>query len=197
MVVGEGYVHHRSDGHPAVARHGALLYRVQSQDGALRRIDNRRRQQRAVDTAIGNRESSALELVGPSLFSRAPGEIVDGALDLGKAHAIGTAQDRHHQTFAATDRDADVVSTVVNDVVSDSAFTSRTVCNAVIAALTKKDMKASLIACLSRKASPCLWRSLMIADMSISLNVVSKAVLCWAATKRSAMRRRSMDIGAI
>ena len=59
MIVGERDVHHGPDGNSAIARHSAVLNGVQPQYGALWRIDNRRGEQRAVNSAIGNRERVA------------------------------------------------------------------------------------------------------------------------------------------
>ncbi len=51
-------------------------------------------------------------------------------------------------------------------------------------ALTKKDMNPSLTPNFSRNTSLCSLRSVITADMSISLNVVSSAAVCCASTSR-------------
>ena len=57
-----------------------------------------------------------------SLLSRAPGsEARDLLLDLGDAERIGIAQHRHDQPPFGTHRDADVVETVIDDLVSVDA----------------------------------------------------------------------------
>ena len=110
MIVGEGDVHHRADDDLAVAGDRAVLDGVQAEDAALRRVDDRRREQRAVDAAVGDGERAALQLVEADLvFAGAAGEVGDRLFDLGEAHELGVAQDRHDEALAAADGDADVV----------------------------------------------------------------------------------------
>ena len=56
-------------------------------------------------------------------------------------------------------------------------------------------MKPSLIRISPGNGPGSCCRSCWTADMSTSLNVVSKAACCWACTSRSAMRRRMRVIG--
>ena len=56
-------------------------------------------------------------------------------------------------------------------------------------------MKPSLMPYFAWNASRYSARSSLTADISISLNVVSSAACCWAATSRSAIRRRMRLIG--
>src|SRR5665809_106009 len=53
-----------------------------------------------------------------SLPARAGAEIGDSRLDLGEAHAIGVAQDRHHESALGADGDADVIIILVDDVLA-------------------------------------------------------------------------------
>jgi len=61
-------------------------------------------------------------------------------------------------------------------------------------ALTKKDMKPSLMPFSFTKSSWYLARSAITADMSTSLNVVRSAAARWTATSRSAIFWRRGDI---
>jgi hypothetical protein len=78
-----------------------------------------------------------------------------------------------------------------------SALTLGNCFRASTAAFTKKDMKPSLIEYFFTNASWYCSRSSLTAVMSTSLKVVSSAAVCWASTRRSAMRRRSVVIGTI
>ena len=72
VVVGQRDVHHRADDDLAVAGDRAVLDGVQAEDAALRRIDDRRREQRAVDAAVGDRERAALQLLELELVLAGP-----------------------------------------------------------------------------------------------------------------------------
>jgi hypothetical protein len=61
MIVGQRDVHHRADHHLALVGDGPLLDGVQAQYAALRGIDDRRRQQRSVDAAVGDRKGAACQ----------------------------------------------------------------------------------------------------------------------------------------
>ena len=71
--------------------------RVQPKDAALRRVDDRRREQRSVDAAVGDRERAPLQFGKPILFSAARGEVGDRQFDVAKTHQLGVAQHRHDQ----------------------------------------------------------------------------------------------------
>src|SRR5262245_5916606 len=66
--------------------------------------------------------------------------------------------------------------------------------HAATQALTKNDMKPSLVPCVFSKLSLYLLRRSSTAVMSTSLNVVSDAASCCAWTSRAATRLRSGDI---
>ena len=72
----------------------------------------------------------------------------------------------------------------------NSAFTCGTARSASTAARTKNDMKPSFTPYRSWNTSLNFPRSAITALISTSLKVVSRAASCWAATSRSAMRRR-------
>ena len=97
VVVRDGDVHHRSNNNGAVANHRPVLNRVQSENATLRRIDNRRLQQRSVDAAVANRKRAPLQLRGKNfaLFGAAR-EIGDGAFDFGECEPLGIAQHGNH-----------------------------------------------------------------------------------------------------
>src|SRR5439155_5151773 len=117
VVVGHRQVHHRADHHASFASDGAFLNRVHAEHAALGRIHNGRGEERAIDAAVADGESAALELIHfQFVLLSAAGEIANGQFDFGEAQALSTAQNRDDQTFAAADRDADVVEIVVHDI---------------------------------------------------------------------------------
>src|SRR6266849_5565471 len=59
VIVRERQVIHRPDHDLAVLDDRAVLGRVDAEDGALRRVDDRRREHRAEDAAVGDREGPA------------------------------------------------------------------------------------------------------------------------------------------
>src|ERR1044071_1173152 len=71
------------------------------------------------------------------------------------------------------------------------AFTAGTSFSACTTAFVKNDMKPSFSPCFFTKSSWYLARRPMTADMSTSLNVVSIAASCCAATRRCAIFARS------
>jgi hypothetical protein len=133
----------------AVERDRAILDVVQAEDATLGRVDDRRRQQRAVDAAVADGEGAAGQLLeGELVVARRWPRSAMVLLDLGEAQPLGAANDRHHEALAAADRDADVVVVLVDDVVAaDLALTAGNCLSASTAALTKNDMKPSLTPC--------------------------------------------------
>ena len=92
---------------------------MHAEDARLRRVQDRRRQQRAVHAAVGDGEGAALHVLdGELAVAGAPAEVGDGLLDLGQRHAVGLAHHRHHQALLGADGDADVVVVLVDDVVA-------------------------------------------------------------------------------
>ena len=73
VIVRERDVHHRAHDDRVVDDDRALLNGVQAQDAALGRIQDRRRQQRPVDAAVGDRERAAFQLVQRPACCRARG----------------------------------------------------------------------------------------------------------------------------
>ena len=63
VVIGQRQIHHRPDLDLAGDRDRPFLNLVHAQNGGLRRVDDRRRHQRAVDAAIGDAEGAARQLV--------------------------------------------------------------------------------------------------------------------------------------
>jgi hypothetical protein len=78
-----------------------------------------------------------------------------------------------------------------------SPFTWGIILSASMAAFTKNDMNPMRMPYFFSKESLYSFRSAMTFDMSISLNVVSSAAVCFACTSRSAMRLRIGVIGTI
>ena len=83
----------------------------------LRRVQDRRRHQRAVDAAIGDGEGAALHLVDLELaVAGAAAEIGDALFDLGDRLLVAVAHHRHHQALVGADGDADVIIILVDQV---------------------------------------------------------------------------------
>ena len=83
----------------------------------MRRIQDRRRQQRPVHATVRDREGAALHLLdGELAVSGAPAEVGDRLLYLGELHAVRLAHHRHDEALLGADGDADVVVVLVDDV---------------------------------------------------------------------------------
>ncbi|MNQ57715.1 hypothetical protein D3C85_718820 [compost metagenome] len=117
MVVAEGQVHHRADLDLAVDGHRALHDVVHAQDARLRRVQDRRRHQRAVGAAVGDGEGAALHLIhGQGAVTGGLAQGADALFDARQRQGVGVAQDRNHQTLVGADGHADVVVVLVDDV---------------------------------------------------------------------------------
>ncbi len=106
----------------------------------LRRVQDRRRHQRAEDAAVGDGEGAAGQLVDRELaVAGATAELGDLAFDLGEAHAVGIAHHRHHETLLGADRDADVIVVLEDDVVAvDLAVDGRDLLQRLDAGLARR-----------------------------------------------------------
>ena len=90
---------------------------MQAEDAALRRIDDWRREHRAVDAAVGDRKGAPLEFLELEFVLGSPaGEVADRLLDLGEREHLRVADHRHDEALAATDGDSDVVVVAIDDV---------------------------------------------------------------------------------
>src|SRR5215472_7268408 len=117
VVVSERHVHHRTNDNCPFSDNGSFLNRVHPEDATLRRVYDRRRKQRTVDAAVGNRKGAAPKFIEIELVGFGPArEIVNGALDLGEAHAFGVAEHWNHEAPAAADGDADVIVVAIDDI---------------------------------------------------------------------------------
>jgi hypothetical protein len=159
----------------------------------LRRVEDRRRHQRAVDAAVGDREGAAGQVGDAELaVARLVAELGDSLLDLGKGARIGVAQHRHHQALRRADGDTDVVVVLVDQLVAlDLGIDRGSSLRPAMQALTKNDMKPSRAPCFFSKSSLSRSRSAMTPVMSTSLKVVSMAAVFCASFRRLAMVRRS------
>ena len=92
---------------------------MHAKDGRLGRVDDGGGQHGAENTAIGNREGATGHFFDAEFSIAGLGAVLGNFfLDVGKAHLVGIAQDRHHQTTRRTHRNTDVKVTVVDDVVA-------------------------------------------------------------------------------
>ena len=200
VVVGERDVHHRPHRRSRRPRPttGALLDLVQPEDAGLRRVQDRRREQRAVDAAVRDRERAALEVVHRDpVLARLLRELADLLLDLGERERVGVADAPGRRAPCRRRPRRRCRSGPCRRCRSPriSAFTAGNARSASTAAFTKKDMKPSFTPCFARNASPCCSRSASTRAMSTSLKVVRIAAVCCASTSRRATVRRSGVIG--
>src|SRR5579883_2285536 len=119
VVVGKREVHHRTCLDLVADHHRAHLDLVHAQDRRLRRVEDRRRHQRAVNAAIRDRERAAREILdGELAVARLAAELADPLPDICEPHLIRVADHRHDEALAGADGDADVVMVLVDDVVA-------------------------------------------------------------------------------
>ena len=122
MIVGQGQVHHRTRHNLTIAHHRPVLDRMHTQNRALGRVQDRRRKHRAVDAAVADAEGAPLQIGdGQAIGLDLLGKSGNGLLDFIQLHAVGVAQDRHHQPLFTADGDADIVKIVQNDVIAVDA----------------------------------------------------------------------------
>src|SRR6266446_4319797 len=96
VIVGQRQIHHRAYLDLAADRDRAILNLVHAEDAGLRRVQDRGRHQRAVDSAIGDGEGAALHLLDLELaLARAPAEIGDALFDLGNRLLVAIAHHRN------------------------------------------------------------------------------------------------------
>ena len=102
VIIGERDVHHRTDHDLTVHRHRPLLDLVHAEDAGLGRIQDRRREQRAEDAAVGDGEGAAGEIVGHQLaVARAGRELGRSARSSSaRRMRVGVADDGHDEARA-------------------------------------------------------------------------------------------------
>src|SRR5690606_6624161 len=119
VVIGQGQIHHRQDDHLTIHGHRALLDLVHTQNGGLRRVYDRRGQQRTEYATVGDGEGTAGHLFhGQLAVTRLATELGDGTLDLGQVHELGVTQYRNHQATITGYGHADILIAVVDDVLA-------------------------------------------------------------------------------
>ncbi|MCY1360146.1 hypothetical protein D9M69_467580 [compost metagenome] len=119
MVVGQRQIHHRQDHNLAIHGHRALLDLVHTEDGGLRRVDDRAGEQRTEHATVGDGEGATGHLFdGQLAFTGLLAEVGDAAFDFSQAHEFGVTQHRYNQATVAGYGNADVLVTVVDDVVA-------------------------------------------------------------------------------
>ena len=98
MVIRHGEIVHGANHHLTVFHHSAVLGGMYTQNGRLRRVDDGRGQHGAEHAAIADGESAAGHLFNAEFAVARFGTVFGDLLfDLGKAHLVGVAQNRHHQ----------------------------------------------------------------------------------------------------
>src|SRR5438309_3788702 len=96
MVVAERAIHDRTNLDFAGDRHRSLFNLVHAEDAGLRRIENRRRHQRAVNAAVRDGKGTALHFLDlERAIARAPSEIGNLLLDLRERFLVAVAHDRN------------------------------------------------------------------------------------------------------
>ena len=90
---------------------------MHSENPALWRIQDRSRHQRAVDSAVGNRESAARHIGDRELArARARGELGHLLLDIEECHLVRAAKHRHDEPALSADRDANIIVVVIDHI---------------------------------------------------------------------------------
>src|SRR5438067_8421991 len=119
VIVAEREIHHRANHDLVFDRHRAFLDRVHPENPALGRIQDRGAEQRAVNSAIRNRERAALQILDLHFpFARFRGVIRDVALEFREALLVGIAHHRNNEAALRPNRDADVVELVLNKILA-------------------------------------------------------------------------------
>ena len=117
MVVAHCEIHHGTDDHFSIDRHRTLLDGMHSEDATLRRIQNRRAEERAIDPAIGNGEDTAGEILEiDSSFLGFRRVIENILLHLREALAITVTQHGNDEPLLGADGYSDVVEMIFDDV---------------------------------------------------------------------------------
>src|SRR5580658_327517 len=92
VVVGQRQVHHRADDDLAGDRDRALVDRVHAEDGALGRVYDRRREERAERPPVRYREDAALEVAERDLpLAGLARRVRDRPFDRGHPEAVAAA----------------------------------------------------------------------------------------------------------
>ena len=119
MVVRQRDVHHGADLHLAVDRHRAVLCLVQTKDANLRVVDDRRGEQGAEHTTVGDGKGAAGEVIhGQLAVARALGHGRNVLADLHNALGFGILHVWHHEPRVARHGDAHVHIVLVDNGVA-------------------------------------------------------------------------------
>ena len=99
MIVGESEIHHWTNDNLSIDCNGTIFNRVHPKNRCLRRIKNRRGQQRAKDTTIRYGERATRHFIDRELLiARLQAQISNRGFDIGNAHKVSIAQDGHYKT---------------------------------------------------------------------------------------------------
>ncbi|GIX66211.1 RNA pseudouridine synthase superfamily protein [Babesia caballi] len=119
VVVGERQVHDGPDHHGVVAHDAALEDGVHAQDRGLRRVDDGRAQQAAVDPAVGDGEGPAGHVGQRQLaFARQRRRVDQLLLQLRPGLALAVADHRDHEAGGRGHGDGDVHEVLGDDFVA-------------------------------------------------------------------------------
>src|SRR5918992_1422366 len=118
VVVGEGEVHHGTGLDLPVHDDGPLLDLVHAKDRHLRRVEDRGRDQRAEDAAVGDRERPALQVLqGQLALAGLAREVPYRPLDVGEALFVRVAHHGDDEALLGVYGDADVVVVLEDQLV--------------------------------------------------------------------------------
>ncbi len=96
MIVAERQIHHRADFYFPVHGNGPRYDFVHAENPALRRIQDRRREERSVHATVRDREITTLQIFNLQFsFARCRGVIGNVALQIGKTFLVRIAHHRH------------------------------------------------------------------------------------------------------
>ena len=126
---------------------------MHAKDTALWRVQNRRAEQRAIDTTIGNGKDSTLKVCEIHAAIVSFGRIFKNALfDISKTFFITIPKHRHNQTFLRANGNADIVEMIFDNVRAiDASVDTGNILQGLHSGFDKKGHEAKLAAMFCHK----------------------------------------------
>mmetsp|Transcript_72386 Transcript_72386/g.117430 ORF Transcript_72386/g.117430 Transcript_72386/m.117430 type:complete len:222 (+) Transcript_72386:339-1004(+) len=119
VVVGKSHIHHRADFNFSVDYVRPFDGGVHPQNSALRLVDNRGRHHGAENATVRNGEGASRHILQSQISgSRLFAEVIDGALNVRKTHALHVTQHWHYETVGRRHGHAHVNVVTVHHVVA-------------------------------------------------------------------------------
>ncbi len=104
VVVAEREIHHRTDDDLAIHGDGTVLGFVHAEDAALRRVQDRRAHEGAVNAAVGDREDATLQVLEADFaLAGLHGIVGEIFFDFGEGFLVRIADDRNDEALFGAD----------------------------------------------------------------------------------------------